>query len=85
MCVTSLSASCSCDARIGGFWQNGLLIASSPFSQHPLMFAPVNLSLLQFTQDIKAYIDSFTGKYVKFTIIWCLKSPMALKGLKCQG
>jgi hypothetical protein len=29
----------------------------------------------------EVYINSFTPKYVKFTIIWCLKSPMTLIGL----
>jgi hypothetical protein len=33
--VNPLSASCSCDARIGGCRQNGLLVPRSPFSRHP--------------------------------------------------
>jgi hypothetical protein len=35
VCHDPLSASCSCDARIGGCRQNGLLVPRSPFSQHP--------------------------------------------------
>ena len=38
------------------------------------LFATVNLSLLHFTLDIKAQMNTFTIK-------WCLKLPMALKGL----
>jgi hypothetical protein len=49
------------------------------------VFATVNLSQLHFTQDIKARINSLTPKYVKFTIIWCPKSSMAVKGLKTKS
>ena len=33
--INPLSASYSCDARIGGCRQNGLLVPRSPFSRHP--------------------------------------------------
>jgi hypothetical protein len=45
------------------------------------VFAIVNLSKLHFTQDVKSLVNSFTLKCAKITMIWCLKSSMALKGL----
>jgi hypothetical protein len=54
---------------------------SSASTNQKTLVAPVNLSLLRFTQDIKAQVNTFNLKYVNVTIMWCLKLPMALKWL----
>jgi hypothetical protein len=69
-----LSASCSCDARIGGCRQNRLLIPRSPFSRHP----PIRRhSLPQRTSQccisprkIKFPMNPFCVKSLKLTIMW---------------
>ena len=74
----------SCDTRMGGCWTYGLLIPCSPYVQHPPIrktFAPVNLSLLHFTQDINIQISPFWTKCVKLTLTGCHRATMALRGL----
>ena len=52
----------------------------NPMSVRSACDATVDPSKLHFTQDIKTEINFVTPECVKHATVWCLKSPMALKG-----
>jgi hypothetical protein len=58
------SANNSCDARIGGCWQNGLVVPHSPFTWHPQSMNTHSLSqwsfsLMHFTQRYPSSYEPF--------------------------
>jgi hypothetical protein len=63
--IKPLSASCSCNARIGGCRQNGLRGTADIHPNQKTLFAPVNLSLMYFTHNIQIPMNPFCVKNFK--------------------
>jgi hypothetical protein len=77
--INPLSASCSCDARIGGCHQNGLRGTQPTSTNQKTIFTPVDLSLMHFIQNIQIPMNPFCAKTLKLTITWYHMTTMALR------
>ena len=85
-CINLLTASCSCDARIG-VCQTYIVWAAHPswpihptFTHPKTLFTPVKISLLHFIHDIKFHVNTFCSKTWKLTIMYCHMVTVALRG-----